>query len=138
MKKKIFVVLLLCIWGSSGVFSQIGVTAYFRNVLEVNTDKQKTISGGLKVALNNTLSDTSFELSGMYNFKAEAYHRFSMGAGIILDSFQDFGISVPIQLEVFPLQNFKRLSFVAEVAPLWLTADSEAAFRYLSGIRYTF
>ena len=142
MKKKIFVSLLLCIWAGSNVFSQVGVTAYFGNIVEVNTGKQKMISGGLKVALNNTLFDTSFELSGMYNFKATAYHRFSMGVGVMLAPFQDgnsyCGISVPLQLEVFPLQNFKRLSFVTEFAPQWTAAYSEAAFRYLAGIRYTF
>ena len=141
MKKKIFLSLLLCIWAGSTVFSQVGVTAYFGNILEVNTDKRKMISGGLKVALNNTLFDTSFELSGMYNFKAADYHRFSMGVGVMLAPFQDrnsyCGISIPVQLEVFPLQNFRRFSFVTEVAPQW-TADSEAAFRYLAGIRYTF
>ena len=141
MKKKIFVSLLLCIWAGSNVFSQIGVTAYFGNIMEVNTDKQKVISGALKVALNNTLYDTSFELSGMYNLKATDYHRFSMGVGVMLAPFQDKdsyrGISIPAQMEVFPLQNFKRLSLVAEVAPQW-TTDSEAAFRYLAGIRYTF
>lgn len=141
MKKKIFLSLLLCIWIGSSVFSQIGVTAYFGNVLEVNTSKQKKISGGVKVALNNTLFGTSFELSGMYNLKAADYHRFSVGVGVMLAPFQDkdpyCGISIPVQLEVFPLQNFRRLSFVTEVAPQW-TADSEAAFRYLAGIRYTF
>ncbi|MDR2690743.1 MAG: hypothetical protein LBB73_00325 [Dysgonamonadaceae bacterium] len=141
MAKKDFVSLLFCIWASSNVFSQVGVTAYFGNVLEVNTSKQKMISGGLKVALNNTLFDTSFELFGMYNLKAADYHRFSMGVGVMLAPFQDRdayrGISIPVQLEVFPLQNFRRLSFVTEVAPQW-TTDSEAAFRYLVGIRYTF
>ena len=142
MKKKIFLSLLLCIGIGANVFSQVSVTAYFGNVLEVNIGKKKMISGDLKVALNNTLFDTSFELSGMYNFEAKDYHRFSVGVGVMLAPFQSgnsyCGISVPLQLEIFPLQNFKRLSFVTEFAPQWTAAYSEAAFRYLAGIRYTF
>ena len=100
------------------------------------------ISGDLKVALNNTLFDTAFELSGMYNFEVKDYHRFSVSVGVMLAPFQDgnsyCGISMPLQMEIFPLQNLKRLSFVTEFAPQWTAAYSEAAFRYLAGIRYTF
>jgi hypothetical protein len=119
----------------------VGVTAYFTDILGVSTSKEKMISGELKACLNSSLYDTAFELSGMYNFKAKDYHRLSMGLGVVFSPFRDHdqydAISIPIQLELFPMQNFKRFSFVMEVAPLW-TADSEAAFRYLLGIRYTF
>jgi hypothetical protein len=133
--------MLLCLRISFSAFSQVGIAAYFADVIGINTSKEKMISGELKARLNSSLYDTAFELSGMYNFKAGNYHRFSVGLGVVFSPFQDKdpynAISMPLQLEVFPMQNFKHLSFVMEVAPLW-TADSEAAFRYLLGIRYTF
>jgi hypothetical protein len=77
-------------------------------------------------------------------FLESHYHRFSIGLGVNFspftggeDELESNAITMPCQLEIFPLQNFKQLSFVMELAPQWLFGD-EWAFRYLWGIRYTF
>jgi hypothetical protein len=79
----------------------------------------------------------------MYNFRARDYHRFSVGVGVNFspftggdDELEMNGFSFPCQLAVFPLQDFKQLSFVMEVAPL--VHLDEWSFRYFWGIRYTF
>jgi hypothetical protein len=124
-------------------YSQMSVTSYSIYALGVNTSKDKMISGELKTFLNRDLDDITFELSGMYNFKASDYHRFSVGLGAVFTPFKsdsDDGfdaISVPVQLEIFPLQDFKRLAFVIEFSPHWV-AETTPSFQYLWGIRYTF
>jgi hypothetical protein len=98
-------------------------------------------NGELKANLNLPFKNATFELSGMYNFKEREYHRFSIGLGLIFFPFQErdsyYATSLPLQLEIFPLRDFKRLSFVTEIAPLF-ASNSETPFRYLLGIRYTF
>jgi hypothetical protein len=144
MKAKHLLTVFLFALASLSASAQIGLTSYSIYSLGVNTSKDKKISGELKGFFNNKLYDLSFEASVMYNFKARAYHRFSVGAGIDFspftgdeDELEWNAISLPCQLEVFPIQTFKHLSFVFELSPQWLF-DDEWNFRYLWGIRYTF
>jgi hypothetical protein len=144
MKTKHLLTVLLFALTSLSASAQIGITSYSIYSLGVNTSKDKPVSGELKGFFNNGLYDLSFETSLMYNFKAQEHHRFSIGAGIHFfpftggeDELEWNAVSIPCQLEVFPLKDFKQLSFVMELTPQWLFAD-EWNFRYLWGIRYTF
>lgn len=125
--------LLIC----TGLYSQVGVTSYSVYALGLNTSKENKISGEVKVFFNSsTVEDSFVELAAMYNFKPSKYHRFSVGLGVgglneyILHSF-----TMPIQLELYPLQEAKRFSVVFELAP---RLDENIRIRHLWGIKYTF
>jgi hypothetical protein len=144
MKTKHLFSTLILACASLSAYTQINVTSYSVYSLGIGTSKDKKISGELKSFLNSHLYDLSFEADVMYNFNAQDYHRFSIGLGVNFspftggeDELEGNAITMPCQLEIFPLQNFKRLSFVMELTPHWLVGD-EWAFRYLWGIRYTF
>jgi hypothetical protein len=153
MKTKHLLTVIVFAWASLSTYAQISVTSYSVYSLGINTSKEKKISGELKSFFNAPLYDLSFEAAVMYNFKARAYHQFSVGAGIDCSPFEFSwnAVSMPCQLEVFPLKDFKRLSLVFELSPQWwfggLNEESSAYFddygedfsiRYLWGIRYTF
>ncbi|GHT88855.1 hypothetical protein FACS189474_4840 [Bacteroidia bacterium] len=154
MKTKHLLTVLLFALASLSASAQIGVTSYSIYSLGVNTNKDKPISGELKGFFNNKLYDLSFEASLMYNFKAREYYRFSVGAGIDFSPFVFSwnAVSMPCQLEIFPLKDFKRLSLVFELSPQWWFGGLEDedyngyfedygedfSVRYLWGIRYTF
>jgi hypothetical protein len=143
MKKKQLLTVVLLALTSLSAYAQISVTSYSVYALGINTSKEKKISGELKGFFNAPIDELSFEASAMYNFKTQAYHRFSIGIGADFSPFTGGeselelnAISIPCQLEVFPLQDFKQLSFVMDFAPQ--SFDGAWSFRYLWGIRYTF
>ena len=75
----------------------------------------------------------------MYNFKKKEYHRLSAGFGLGFNFDDVHFCSFPLQLEIFPLDNLKRLSLIMEVAPClrggtYINLD----VRHLWGFRYTF
>jgi len=123
------------------IYSQIGVTTYSIYSLGINTSKSKMISGELKSFFNQG-DNTLFEFSGMYNFKVRDSYQFSTGVGIgvapFSGSYEFRSLSLPIQFEIFPLKDFKQLSFVIELAPEWVIPDGALNIRHLWGIRYTF
>lgn len=142
MKKIKFFIMGLFLLGSVTVYSQIGVSTYSIYSLGVNTSKEKKISGELKSFFNRgSYENIRFELSGMYNFKARDYYQFSAGLGVNVAPFYGYDqlqcFTLPVQLEVFPLQNFRQLSLVIEVAPEWYL-ESDLDIRHMWGIRYTF
>lgn len=122
-------------------YSQIGVTGYGLRAIGVNTSQENTISGELKLFANRDFRNVLTELDLFYNFDPRTYHRFSLGIGINGAPFREFdnlyAITIPVQLEVFPLQNFKRLSLMLELTPE-VVIDSDMTLRSLWGIRYTF
>ncbi|MDR1652866.1 MAG: hypothetical protein LBS01_04340 [Prevotellaceae bacterium] len=142
MKFQKLVVLILCVSLSSFGYSQISITSYSIYALGINTSKDKKITGELKLFLNENVDNLGAEINGFYNFTKHDYHRLSLGLGVGLyptsAQISDWGIAVPVQLEVYPLQSFKKLSFVVEIAPSCLFEDMVFSFRHLWGIRYTF
>jgi len=123
-------------------YSQIGVSSYSIYSLGISTSKEKRIGGELKSFFNRgDFENTYYELSGMYNFRSKNYHQFSVGVGLNIAPFIGFdhiqSFTFPIQLEVFPLQNFKQLSFVIEIAPEWII-EEPLNMRHLWGLKYTF
>lgn len=141
MKKMKFLILFVFAFLSIESFSQIGVTSYSGYSIGVNTSTNKRISGEFKVFGNRPFEYVKLELDGFYNFKPRPYHRFSVGLGVSFEPFlgydQFYALTIPVSLEVYPLQNFKRLSLLTELAPE-LSAPEGASLRNLWGIRYTF
>lgn len=138
MKKRNLLSVIILLTVSLNTFSQIGVTSYSIYSLGLNTSKDRKISGELKLFLNHTGVDDSFaELSAMYNFKPHTYHQFSIGLGVggLGDGYLINSFTLPIQLEIYPLQSFKRFSVVFEVTP---TYSDEFHIRQLWGIKYSF
>jgi len=123
------------------LYSQIGVTNYSIFIFGVNTNQEKRISAELKAFTYLYGSELQTELGIFYNFKPKDYHRFSIGLGLNLYPFAGFdhiyAFTIPFQLEVFPLQQFKQLSLVYELSPL-LVVEEDIGLRNLFGIRYTF
>jgi hypothetical protein len=133
--------LILLITFTSQLHSQISITNYSLFTLGVNTSQEKRVSGELKVFSTLYASELQTEFGMFLNFKARDYHRFSVGLGVGLYPFAGFdniyALTLPMQLEVFPLQQFKRLSLVYELSSM-LVVESDIGFRNLFGIRYTF
>ena len=122
-------------------YSQLSITSYSIYAIGVNTNQSKTISGELKAFTNTDIMDLLLEADMFYNFKPKASHRFSIGIGIngipLDDSNLIKNITIPAQLEIYPLQKFKNLSIIFELTPEF-DLESDWNLRNLWGIKYTF
>lgn len=119
----------------------MGVTSYSIYALGINTSQNKVISGELKTFANRGIDDLLMEIDVFYNFKPRTYHRFSVGVGLNAGPFREYdhiyALTIPAQVEIYPLQDFKKLSFLIELAPE-LFVEDDVNLRSLWGIRYTF
>lgn len=122
-------------------YSQVGVSGYSIYSFGVNTNLTKNISGELKIFANRPSESLLLEADIFYNFKPNPYHKFSVGLGLNVGPFFGFdhinAITIPAQLEVYPLQEFKKVSLIFELALEFIIED-EPRLRNLLGIRYTF
>lgn len=125
-------------------YSQIGLTSYPGYALGINTSQSKMISGELKTFANREFNDLWLEVDFFYNFKPNTYHRFSAGLGLSTQPFLQetsdgniYALTIPVQIEIYPLQDFKKLSLLFELTPEILVND-DVRLRNLWGIRYTF
>ena len=136
-----FFIFLVLSFLSIESFAQIGITSYSIYSIGVNTSQNKRISGEIKTFANRPFEDISLEVDGFYNFKPRPYHRFSIGLGINVIPFkgydQFYALTIPVSIEIYPLQNFKKLSLLFELTPEILAEDG-VNLRNLWGIRYTF
>ena len=136
---KIFTIAILLLI-TMETYSQIGVTNYSIFACGINTSQNHKISSELKVYSEILSSDLLLEIDFFYNFKSKEYHRFSTGIGLrgypggndIID-----GLVIPVQLEVYPLQQFKQLSVIYEFSVV-TDGETDLGFRNLFGVRYTF
>lgn len=123
-------------------WSQIGVTSYSIYSLGINTGQNRPVSGELKIFANRSIEEVLMEADLFYNFKPRPYHRFSVGAGLNTGPFRDYdfvnSVTIPVQLEIFPLQEFKRLSLMFELTPEFFIEFEDVNLRSLWGIRYSF
>ncbi len=122
-------------------YSQMGVTSYSIYALGINTSQSKMISGELKTFANRAIDDLLMEIDVFYNFKPRTYHRFSVGLGLNAGPFRGFdhihALTIPAQIEIYPLQDFKKLSLLFELTPE-IVVEGDLNIRSLWGIRYTF
>ncbi len=122
-------------------YAQMGVTSYSIYSLGINTSQNKAISGELKTFTNRTFENLLLEADIFYNFKPRPYHRFSIGIGFNIGPFRGFdhinALTIPAQLEIYPLQDFKKLSLLFELTPEFIV-ESDVNLRSLWGVRYTF
>ena len=69
------------------------------------------------------------------------YHRFSIGLGVNVAPFKEYdqfyAFTIPSSIEIYPLQNFKKLSLLFELAPEILP-ENGVNLRNLWGVRYSF
>jgi hypothetical protein len=142
MKHLKFLTLLFLICITIKSYSQISVTSYSIYALGISSNPNtKKISAELKTFANRNFEDLTMEPAVFFNFKEKEHHRFAIGLGLNLNPFRgDDHINsfvVPISLQIFPLQEFKQLSLVFELAPELLVEDG-VAIRSLWGIRYAF
>ena len=125
-----FTVLIVFLVLADKARAQFAVTSYSFYAIGVNTTQNKKLSGDILV-----------EADLFYHFNPGAYHRFSVGAGINTGPFRGFdpinALTIPLELEIYPLQNFKRFSVIVELTPE-LMAEGDPFLRSLWGIRYTF
>jgi hypothetical protein len=122
--------------------AQMGVTGYSVYALGINTSQKKTISAELKTFANRSITNLLMEADVFYNFHPKKYHRFSVGVGLNAGPFRDFdpfnAFTLPVQLEIHPLQKFRKLSLMLELAPELYIETDDVRLRTLWGIRYTF
>ena len=144
MKRNLILFKILCICilslGSIKTYTQISVTSYYVYAFGINTNKDKRISAELKSLLNNSKSDISIDVSGMYNFRKREYHQVSAGLGVNFESsIKNSKCIIPLQVDVFPFENLKRLSLVMEInSTIYKHTYIGVNIRHLLGIRYTF
>jgi len=144
-RKLILIMSLLFFTFVDEAYSQVGITYYNSDIAAVNlpiyTSSNNSIAGELKFFTNSEIKDVSTELDLFYRFRAREYHQFSVGVGFKTDLFTDGGVGnallVPFDLEVFPLQELKRISFLFELSPEIIFED-QVNLRSLIGLRYTF
>ena len=121
-------------------YSQMGVTCY-SICLGINTSQNKLISGELKTFVNRPIDDILMEIDVFFNFKPKTYHKFSVGLGLNAGPFREFdhiyAFTIPAQIEIYPLQDFKKISLLFELTPE-IVVESNLNIRSLWGIRYTF
>ncbi len=101
----------------------------------------KPIDLHLRLGTNNRLVDTRIELAGFYHINESDYHIISLGLAIGLSPFGDFtqpSLVIPVELQVFPLKDFKRLAFAFEAGPEYLFDDDAVNLRHIWAIRYYF
>lgn len=143
MKRLKLVILFSLLTLTLNSFSQIGLTSYSIYAIGLNTSQNKKISLDFKTFANRNISDLNLEVNCFYNFMQQPYHRFSIGIGVNFAPFSDFdrvyAITVPASIEIFPIQDFKKISLLFELTPEILPEDDAGVnLRSLWGIRYTF
>lgn len=117
-------------------YSQVGVTGYSNFAIGINSPTNRMLGGEIKIFPNTDINDVIFEVDAFYNFKPRTYHRFSIGLGIASSPRNFHGIQMPGVLEIYPLQDFKRLSLLMEISPEVLR--DYINLRSLLGVRYSF
>lgn len=136
------ITIILLTFVIQNAYSQLGITYYSSNAIGANLPifkiNDNQISGELRVFANRELEYISTEADLFYRFKQKEYHRFAMGIGLKLDPFSEGGaIVTPVSLEFFPFQNFKKASFLFELAPE-IYFEDQIRLRSMAGLRYSF
>ncbi|RIH62891.1 hypothetical protein D1164_22690 [Mariniphaga sediminis] len=142
MKKYLKLILLLSITLIiKSSFAQISFSTYSLQAIGISTDNDKKISGELKAFLNRESEDIILEPTIFYNFKQHDYHQISVGIGFSARPFAEIdgvnGLTIPVQLEISPIEKVKNFSVLMELTPQ-VGDNFSSEIRTLWGIRYTF
>ncbi len=141
MKILKFVTFSILLLISTEVFSQLSVSSYSIYALGVSTSHTKKVSGELKLFGNRMFDEILYEPAVLFNFSGKEYHQFSIGVGCNFTPFGSFdrinALTVPFQLQIFPLAEMKKISLLIELTPEFIPEES-MNLRHLWGIRYTF
>jgi hypothetical protein len=119
--------------------AQISVSSYSIYALGVQTPIGSRFAFECKLFPNSVeyLQETRIEPTFYYTFRERTYHRFAAGLGYNFNFYGDISyITMPVQLEIFPLMNFKKLSIIIELGLILPYAEPQ--LRHLWGIRYKF
>ncbi len=143
MKRKIVLLFIfaLGIVFSIQIYGQISVTSYSIYAFGINTNQNKKLNLELKTFTNRSFDNLLFEFNGFYNFRPKTYHKISIGLGLnVQPSNGDFinAFTMPFDIEIYPLQDFKRLSLIFEICPEYYINSDDFNLRSLWGIRYRF
>ena len=124
------------------VFCQVKITTYSIHAFGISFSPMERLNGEIKIFANSgdIFPNINMELAGTYLFEPNEFHQFSagIGLGLITESGEGAYISVPVALEIFPLQTFNKLSLIMELAPEIYINDDMVNLRHFWGIRYSF
>ena len=122
-------------------FGQVSLSTYSLEAVGISTNNDNKISGELKAFLNRDSEDIILEPAMMYNFKQHDYHQFSIGLGFSACPFREIdgvnGLTIPLQLEISPIEKVKNFSVLMECTPQ-IGDGFSTDIRTLWGIRYAF
>jgi hypothetical protein len=153
MKNRVLLVFIILLSLVRPAYTQVGVSLYTDfhpqgYILSVNTSKSKPFSAELKSIINKGFD---FELDGFYNIKRNSSYQVSIGLGLGIDDgkvqwndyYYDYlkTVILPIQLELFPFKNAKKVSFTLEIAPYTFLEEEmfyHPSIRHLLGVKYSF
>ncbi len=135
--------LFVCLF-SSATNAQLSITGYSTFAIGAETKLYKKVNGEFRIFTNNILDESNMEVQFYYGFNPKRYHQIRLGAGINGNIF--YGevntLQIPLQLQIFPIQDNKKLALLIEFAPQWLIYDplnpETLILRHLWGIKYTF
>lgn len=140
MKKTILLFILLGIFSVlSMVNAQISVSSYPIHALGIQTSMGNRLALELKMFVDpdDYLEELRVEPTLFFKFRERTYHRFALGVGLNFNFDGDITyLTIPSQLEIFPLQEFKKLSIILELSLMF--PYEEPMLRHLLGIRYRF
>ena len=94
-----------------------------------------------KIFANTRFSELGFEGAVMFDFRPGSFHQFSAGGGFNVDLFEndsELSLVFPVELEIYPLTSFRRLSLLIELAPQFYFTADELVLRHMWGVRYYF
>ncbi len=151
-KKGLFIICLMIIFNLSTltwVKAQLSTTYYVNaSIVSVSCPviklNESNITGEIRVFTNRVRNfsnkgEIEAEFDVHYKFREKKYHRFGIGAGlhIGITNEPDALFLLPLSLDIFPLHNMKKFSFVFELSPA-ITIQGDARLRSLIGLRYRF
>lgn len=140
MNKSILLfVLVLFLWGNNILNAQMSVSSYSIHALGIQTSVGNRLALELKMFVDpdEYLEEINIEPTLFYTFRERPYHKFAAGLGFNFNFYGDISyLTIPAQLEIFPLQDFKKLSLIIELSLMFPYADP--MLRHLLGIRYRF
>ena len=141
MKKISTIILAIFYLGLFEGSAQLHVGTYSFAAVGIGGPVTDNIDLEGKLFANTLFSEVAFEGLVLFDLRPGSFHQFSAGAGFNANPFDDdSGISLlfPVELEIYPLTSFRRLSLLIELAPQFYITEDELILRHMWGVRYYF